>query len=202
MKKYWLLKKKAPHLIAISDNAIISGSIKKHDKNQLLGNLERGVFPDDIFSIPFSYIKSVENSNGQKTITVNYGKESTENIETGDEKLNKEIFNLIRNTLITFDYSKKKPSIYQHAKPQIFAILIVSGLFLWSFYYANEISKGYEYTMKGSGVGISGIALGIAQFGKTKVIAAYLCLISIAGFSLYKKLSNRTLIEYLTRNKN
>ena len=202
MKRYWLINKKTPYLIAISESEIISGSIKKHDKNQLLGNLGKGIFPDDIFSIPFSYIKSVENSRGKKIITINYGKESTENIETGDEKLNKEIFNLIRNTLTKFDYSERKPSMYRHAKPQFFAILVVTGLFLWSFYYANEISKGYEYTIRGSGVGISGIALGIAQFGKTKIIAGYLCLVSIAVFALYKRLKNRTLIEYLTRNKN
>jgi len=201
MKKYWLINKKTPYLIALADKALISGSIKKHDKNQLLANIDKGIIPEDIFRIPFSYIKSVENSNVNRMIKINYGKKSTESIETHDEKLNKEIFDLLRNTLTKFNYSIKKPSIYKHTKAQIFSILIVSGLFLWSFYYANEMSKGYEYTIKGTGVGISGIALAIAQFGKTNVIIGYLCLVSIAIFSFFKKLSNRNLIEYLTRNK-
>lgn len=202
MKKYWLIDRNKPHLVALSENALISSNIKKYDKNQLLSNLDKGIFPDDIFSIPFSYISSVEHPNGKESIKVNYGNDSTEDIEIGDEKISEEIFNVIRNTLIKFNYSEKKPSIYKHAKPQIFAILIVTGLFFWSFYYANEMSKGYAYSIKETGVGISGIALGIAQFGKTNVIIGYLCLISIAIFSLFKKLNNRTLIKFLTRNKN
>ena len=198
-KNYWLINKNTPHLIGLSENAIISGSIKKYDKNTLRTDLDKGNFPHDVFSIPFSYIKSVEKPSSADFISVNFGKSSTEKIDIGDEKLTVEIFNLIREKLNRFEYATKKPSVYRHTKPQIFAILILSGLFLWSFHYANEISKGYEYAIQGTGVGIAGIALGIAQFGKTKIIGGYLSLVSIAFFSFFKKLRSRTLTEYLLR---
>ena len=200
MKKYWFTKEDKNHLIAITEDSIYTGNIKKHIKSELINNLEKGIIPKDIFSIPFSYIKSIENPEAKDLVTVYYGESSNEEIKINDSENKNEFFLYLKNNLDKFEYNKKKPSVITHSKPQILAILIVTGLFIWVFYLANEIAKGFEYEIVGGRQGISGLVLGLAQFGITKVILGYLVIISIALYAFIKRLKNRVPIEYLIRN--
>ncbi|APG66041.1 hypothetical protein LPB136_11980 [Tenacibaculum todarodis] len=136
----------------------------------------------------------------KKLITIFYGNDSDEEIKIDNLKIKDEIFNYLKEKLSKLEYSRKKPSVLKHAKAPLFAILFVSGIFLWTFYLASQIAKGYEYEIAGGKQGIGSLILGMAQFGTTKVILGYLLILSIAFFSLIKKLKNRSLTEYLNRN--
>ncbi|WP_028889890.1 hypothetical protein [Tenacibaculum ovolyticum] len=200
MEKYWLIKEDESHLLVITGDAVYTGNVKKYIKSELINNLDKGTIPQDIFSIPFSYIKSIENPESKNVITVYYGESSEEEISINNLEIKKEFFNNLKDRLPKFIYNKNEPSIIKHSKPQLFAILIVTGLFVWTFYLANEIAKGFEYEVVGGRQGITGLILGLAQFGTTKVIFGYLAIISIALFTLIKRLKNRVPVEYLIRN--
>ncbi len=198
MKKYWFLKDNT-YLIGVNENSIYSGSVKKHIKSELVNKIEREGFPEDIFSVPFSYIKSIENPVGKKSITIFYGDQSEEEVLIENEIVKNEFFGEVQNRLENFEYSKEKPSILKHAKAQLFAVLFITGIFVWTFYLANEIEKGYQYEVVGGRQGVGSLVLGLAQFGSLKVILGYLGLLSIALFALVKRLKNRVFVEYLVR---
>ena len=199
MLKYWLLREKDNYLIAIIENSIYSGKINNRNNNKIINDLEKGKVPENFFNIPFSYIKSVVCPKGDKIITINYGKDSSEVIEIHDLIIKKEVINYLKDHLSKFEYVQKKPSIIKHTKTQIFGIIDVTGLFVWTFYLANEMSKGYEYEIVGRG-GIAGLIIGLAQFGTIKVLMGYLIIITVAIFSFIKKIKSITLTEYLIRN--
>lgn len=202
MKKYWFINENKNYFVGIGKDAIYSGSIKKYIKSELINDFEKGIEPKEIFSIPFSYIKSIENPEGKKKIEIHYGDNSNEEIKIEDLYSKNEIFNSLKNELSKFQYTKNTPSIFKHTKAQIFAILIATGLFIWVFYLANQIAQGYEYEVVGSGKGkgLGGIILGLAQFGTTKVIIGYLLILSIAIAALVRRLKTRVPVEYLIRN--
>jgi len=203
MKKYWLLKEKSNQLICIIDDTIYIGNPKNINDPKLVSDIEKGMIPENFFSIPYGYIKSIENQEGKNIIKINFGNDSEEELRIKDQHKKKEIFECLKNDLSKFEYNQQTPSIFKHAKPQIFAIIITTGLFLWTFYLASQIEKGYEYEIVGGGrPGITGIILGLAQFGVIKVIFGYLFIISIAIYALTKRLKNRSLTEYLIRINN
>ncbi len=148
MKKYWFLKDNT-YLIDVSENSIYSGSVKKYIKSELVNKIEREGFPEDIFSVPFSYIKSIENPEGKKSITIFYGDQSEEEVIIENEVVKNEFFGEVQNQLENFEYLKGKPSVFKHAKAQFFAVLFITGIFVWTFYLANEIEKGYQYEVVG-----------------------------------------------------
>ena len=198
MKKYWFLKDNT-YLIGLNESSIYSGSVKKYIKSELINKIEREGFPEDIFSVPFSYIKSIENPEGKKSIAIFYGDKSEEEVIIENEVVKNEFFEEIQIRLKSFEYLKEKPSIFKHAKAQFFAVLFITGIFVWTFYLANEIEKGYQYEVVGGRQGLGSIVLGLAQFGSLKVILGYLGLLSIALFALIKRLKNRVFVEYLVR---
>ena len=202
MKKYWLIKDGKNLLIAIAENTIYVGSVEKYDESKLLRDLDAGIIPDNIFNILFSRIRSVENSQGKNIIVIHYGDDLSEELIINDIEIKKEIFSQLRISLSKFDYIEKTPSKFEHARPQILAIIILTGLYLWVLYFANELSKGYEYTVVGGRHGLNSLILGIAHFGFLKVTIGYVSLIFVVSYSLGKRLESRTVTEYLRRRKN
>jgi hypothetical protein len=203
MIKYWLLKGKYNRLILIKEKLIYIGNFKIINEIKLISDIEKGIIPENLFSIPYSYIRSIESPDKTELIKIYYGSDSEEDIKIIDRNIKKDIFQYLRNELPIFEYNKKLPSILKHTKPQIFAILITTGLFLWTFYLASQIGEGYEYEIVGGGhPGLTEIILGLAHFGTLKVIIGYILIISFAIYSLRIKIKNRSLTEYLIRIKN
>ena len=199
MIKYWLLREKHDRLIVIKEKSIYIGNIKSINQINLISEIEKGIIPKDMFSIPYSYIRSIESQENKELIKVYYGVDYEEGIKISNKNIKKEIFEFLRSELTKFEYNQNIPSVFKHTRPQIFAILIATGFFLWTLYLAIEIGKGYEYEIVGGRAGITGVVLGLAQFGALKVILGYTLIIFIAIYSLMKKIKNRSLTEYLTR---
>ncbi|XRE43386.1 hypothetical protein ACIVBQ_001590 [Tenacibaculum discolor] len=195
--KYWFYNDN--DFIVATEESLYVGKIKKHIKSELISGFEKGDIPEDVFSIPFSYIKSIENPEKSSTITVFYGGNSEEEIIINNKEVKSQVFLYLREKLSKFSYCKEKPKVIKYVKPQIFAILFSTGIFLWIFYLAREIEKGYQYEIVGGRQGLSGLVLGLAQFGTIKVLLGYFLVLSIAIIALTRKLKKRTLTEFLIR---
>lgn len=194
MLNYWKLKKEN-QIIGIDDKMIYKGNlsdtknIKKIDSETL----------KNFFSIPFTYIRKIENPTNRNRFTIFFNDDSEEEFIFSDEKTKMEVFNFIKNNSSLF-YSSKTPSKFSFARPQLFALIIVSILYFWSLYLAIEIENGAVYQIIGGGSGgIAAFILILANLGSLQLTIAYLILLGIMFFSISKKLKSRTIIEYLKK---
>ena len=195
--KYWFYNDN--NFIVVTKESIYVGKTNKYIKTELILGFENEVVPKDVFNIPFSYIKSIENPEGENKMIVFYGGSSEEEMVIHNKKVKNEVFLFLKETLFKFNYLKEKPNFIKFIKPQVFAILFSTAIFLWIFFLAGQIEKGYEYEVAGGRQGLGGFILGLAQFGTIKVLFGYLIILSIAIFALVKRLQKRMLTEYLIR---
>lgn len=201
MYKIWKLKEsKLNKLILIKNKVIYKGNPKENDLNRV--NLETidFTFLKDLLSIPYSYIKRIENQSGKKYLKIFFGNNSEEELYIDNENIKKEVFEFIRSDYQNLKYSTEIPSVINYAKAQFFALLFITGIFIWSLYLAFQIESGVEYQLVGGGnPGITGIVLIIANLGSLKIIIGYIILLGITIFALVKKLKLRSETEFLKR---
>tara|TARA_B110000046_G_C13014883_1_gene408222 strand:+ start:1666 stop:2271 length:606 start_codon:yes stop_codon:yes gene_type:complete len=201
MIKFWNIKKKRNiDIILVNETSVFKGKIKNEELNHFSKLIENKKIPENLFEIPFSYIKKIESQENKNYIKIYFGKESEEELICENENLKKEIFNYLKENISTLGYSKEIPSIIKYAKPQLFSILVTLGIFLWSLYYAIQIESGIEYELKGT-AGLGAIIYSIGLLGVFKVVLLFLLLIGILVYSLIKKIQSRSEIEQLSRNK-
>lgn len=201
MSAIWKLKEsKSNKLIVIRERVIYKGNPKTEDFNRVNSQTTDLSFLKDLFSIPYSYIKQIENQKGKKYIKLFFGNDSEEELYIDDENVKNEIFEFIKSENQNLKYSIELPSPLKYAKTQFFALLILTGIFIWSLYLSIQIEKGVEYELVGNGnPGIAGIVLIIANLGSLKIILSYIVLTAIAIFALIKKLKSRSETEFLKR---
>lgn len=201
MYKIWKLKEsKSNKLILIKNKVIYKGNPKENDLNRV--NLETidFTFLKDLLSIPYSYIKRIENQSGKKYLKIFFGNNSEEKLYIDNENIKKEVFEFIRSDYQNLKYSTEIASVINYAKAQFFALLSITGIFIWSLYLAFQIESGVEYQLVGGGnPGITGIVLIIANLGSFKIIIGYIILLGITIFALAKKLKLRSETEFLKR---
>jgi hypothetical protein len=191
---------KSDKLILIRDNCIYKGNPTHEELNNLKIDSPHLEKLDKIFSIPFGYIKKIENQKKSDRIKIYFGSDSEDSLKLENETQKNEIFNFLKQELPNLKYRSSLPSIFKYAKPQIFGILISTGLFIWAMYLAIQISKGYQYEVIGGGrAGITELILLIANLGISKLLFGYTIIVGIAIFSLIRRLKSRTEIEILER---
>jgi hypothetical protein len=201
MIKFWNIKKKRNiDIILVNETSVFKGKIKNEELNHFSKLIENKKIPENLFEIPFSYIKKIQSQENKNYIKIYFGKESEEELICENENLKKEIFNYLKENISTLSYSKEIPSIFKYAKPQLFSILFTLGVFLWSLYYAVQIESGVVYELKGT-AGLGAIIYSIGLLGVFKVVLLFLLLIGISVYSLIKKIQSRSEIEQLSRNK-
>ena len=199
MIKFWSSKNnKNIDVVLIDKNSIHKGKILFEALNNLNKQVENNKIPEGLFSIPFSYIKKIENQEGQKDIKVYFNSDSEEELISKNPITKNEIFNHLREVIPNMNYTKKIPSFFKYVKPQLFAILFTSAIFVWSLYYAIQIENGVEYVLEGR-AGLLSLIFSIGLLGKIKVILLFTLLIGIAVYSLLRKNKSRSEIEQLTR---
>jgi hypothetical protein len=199
MHKHWKFRdSKYQKLILIKDQCIYIGNPDINDLNRLNSETKDLLFLDNLFSIPYSYIKKIENSQTLNKIQIYYGKDSEEELIIDNQNTKNEIFNFLKNENPNLIYTKKLPSFITYFKPQLFAILFILGFFAYTYLISTEIEKGVIYETSG---GLGGIVLILANLGKTKVILIYIALLLIALFSIFRKSKTRSTTETLKRKK-
>jgi hypothetical protein len=201
MNKFWKIKdSKSNKLIYIKDKTIYKGNPKQEELNRLNSETTNLAFLENLFSIPYSYIKRVENQIEKNEIKIFYGKDSEDELIIKDKNMKKEIFEFIKQDNPTLKYSSELPSVLKYAKAQFFALLFTTGIFLWSLYLAIQIESGVEYELVGGGrPGITGIVLAIANLGVLKIVIGFIILLAIILFALTKRLKSRSETEFLKR---
>ncbi len=201
MHKIWKLKEsKSNKLILIKDKTIYKGNPKNSDFDRINSETTDFSFSKDLFSIPYSYIKKIENQSGKNYIKIFFGKDSEEELYIDNERTKKEVFEFLKQDTSNLTYSSEVPSVLKYAKAQFFAFLFTTALFIWSLYLAIQIENGAEYEVVGGGnPGISGIILAIASLGVFKNIMGYIMLLCIIIFALIKRLKSRSETEFLKR---
>jgi len=199
MKLWTQNKPKSDKIILISENCIYKGNPKNNKFQNYLSEIKKEKIPNELFGIPYSYIKRIENPIDKNKIIIYYGSDSEEELNIYDKNVKIEIFEFLKQDIKNFEYKSETPSFIKNAKTQLFAILIITVLFSWATYLAIQIDNGAVYEMVGSGVGISGIVLSIAQLGTIGVLILFFLLLSIATLSLIRKNRKRTETEFLIR---
>ena len=190
---------KSDKVILIYEKSIYKGNPSNEDIRMLSTEKVDLKILKKLFPIPFSYIKKIINQEDINHIKVYFGRNSEEELNVSNIKLKNEIFDYLKNEIPELKYESKIPSSYKYAKPQIFGILITTGIFIWAMYFAVQMSNGYEYELVGGNPGLSGIVLAIAHFGITKLIIGYSAILIVGMFSLIKRLKTRTEMQILER---
>lgn len=199
MVNYWKLKKEN-EIVILSENMIYKGTLELSFSDRYNSNKIELKDLKNIFSIPFSYIRKVENQENNNTLHIYFGSDSVEEFTFENEDVKNMFFESLKKEATKLVYDSKIPSKFNYAKSQFFALGITSILYLWSLYLAIQIENGVEYKIIGGGnPGISGIVLGIAQFGSIKISIAFICILVLIIYSLQKRLKTRSETEYLTR---
>jgi hypothetical protein len=192
---------KSDKLVLIQNNCIYKGNPTREELNNIKIDSPNVEKLNNVFSIPYGYIKKIENQKKSNQIKIYLGSKSEDEIKLENETQKNEVFNFLKLELPNFKYKSEIPSIFKYAKPQIFAIIISTAIFIWAMYLAIEMSKGYQYEIigGGGGGGITGIILMLAGLGIVNLVIGYSVIVGIAIFSLIKRLKTRTEIEILER---
>lgn len=197
--KVWLSNlRKNDKVILVSDSAIYKGNPKGDLNLYRLSITEEKL--NGLFSIPYSYITSIENQEKVNYIKIYYGNDLEEELNITDNELKKEIFDYIKNQLPDFKYSKKLPNEFKYVKEPAFAIISIVIFFVWTMYYSVQLNNGVEYELTGGRPGLESIIFSIANLGYLKVVIIYLVLLTVAFIALLKRISTRSETEYLDRH--
>jgi hypothetical protein len=201
MQKHWKLRdSKTNKLIVIKDKCIYKGNLKEEVLNRLNTESTNFTFLENLFSIPYSYIKSIENQSGRNEIKIFFGNDSEEELIINDESIKKEVFEFLKQDNPNLKYSSKTPSVLKYAKAQFFALLFTTAIFVASLYLAIQIENGYEYEIVGGGSpGIMGIILAIANLGILKNVIGFSVLLGVILIALTRRLKSRSETEFLRR---
>lgn len=200
MQKFWKIRdSKSNQLIYIKNKTIYKGNPKQEELNKLNSESSNLSFLESLFSIPYSYIKRIENQSGQNEIKIFYGNDSEDELIIKDKNVKQEIFEFLKADLPNFNYGSKLPSILSYGKKQFFALIFMTVFFLWSLYLAIQIENGAEYEIIGSSRSIMGLLLFLANFGVVKNIIGYIIVLFIIIISLTKRLKSRSEMEILKR---
>lgn len=201
MNKIWKFKEsKSNKLILIRDKTIFKGNPNENDLNRLNSETTELTFLKDLFSIPYSYIKKIENQKGKTYIKIFFGNNSKEELNIENENVKNEIFEFLKSENPKLKYTAEIPSVTSYAKAQLFALLSLTIIFIWSLYLAFQIESGVEYEIVGGGnPGITGIVLVLANLGSLKIIIGYTILLGLTIFALSKRLKSRSETEILKR---
>lgn len=200
MIKYWKIKNRNTiDIVLISKGSLYKGKIKAVNIINFENQVKNEDIPKEFFEIPFSYIKKIEYQKNKKYIKIYFGDSSEEELYSDEESLKDDIFNNLKEVIPNTIYYKKRPSLIQYAKPQLFALFFSSIIFVWSLYYAIQLENGAQYELKGR-AGLSSIVFSIGLMGKVKVIVSYLLIGSLISYSIIRKNKSRTEIEYLNKS--
>ncbi|MFD0863353.1 hypothetical protein ACFQ1M_14155 [Sungkyunkwania multivorans] len=197
--KLWKLSEsRSDKIIALKDNYIYKGTPKNDRQLNITEETDFNTV-EGLFPIPYSYIKKVINQEGIRHIKILFGNDSEEELNIENEVLKNEIFESLQDELPNLNYKSEVPSIFKYAKPQIFALLITTGIFLWALYYAVQISDGARYELVGGRPGLAGIVLSIASVGMPKLIIGYCVMAGVTAIALVRRLKTRTAMQILYR---
>lgn len=198
MNKTWISREKGDDkLIGIANEVIYKVNPKMDEISDYAERIKQNKISQDILSIPFSYIKSIQHQEGKKYIQVFFGHESEEHLRIKDTTKRFEVFKHFKENIPSIAYEREEYSALKAGRKPLIALIILSLLFAWTLYLAIQISMGYDYEIVGNRDSIIGLVLGIAYLGIMKVILIFGSLITLGLWSMIRKMKNRPIVHAL-----
>jgi hypothetical protein len=190
MVKIWTTEDKAnDKIIAVVDNMIYKCNPGTEDIDEYVKALKMKDIPaKNTFGIPFSYIKEIKYQEGKKYIQVLFGNDGEEHFRITNEARLREVFEFFTGILPGSTQSKDVFKPLRAAKKPLIALLVVSILFVYTLFIANDIEHGEAYDVHGGHYGsMAGIVLMLAELGVKNVLYIYVPLIVIAILAFITK---------------
>lgn len=201
MIKIWKpTEPKSDKLILIKNECIYKGNPNFEELNKISQDFSNVSEIKGLFSIPYSYIKKIENQSGKNYIKIFLSPDVEEHLNIYDERLKNEIFSFLRKELMFFKYKIEKPSFLKYTKPQLFGILLLTLIYISTMYFAIQLANGYSFELHNSRVGgIIGMLILLAENGYLKLTLWYSIILGLVVFTLIKKNKSRSEVQTLTR---
>jgi len=183
MVKIWTTEEKAnDKIIAVIDNYIYKCNPRTEDMDEFSKALKMKDIPaKKTLGIPFPYLKEIRYQEGKSYIQVLFGKDSEEHLRITDEGRLREIFEFLSGIIPRSTVCTEKLKPLHAAKKPLIALLVVSALFLYTLFIANELGHGEVYDVHGEHYfSLAGVVLLLATLGVKNVLLIYIPLITIA----------------------
>jgi hypothetical protein len=196
-------QKKDTKIVAIKDEVIYLFNPKVAEIDNYVYDLNMNKIPQkNVMSIPFRYIKVIKFYENKNLIEILFAS-STEEIIMSDPGKREEIFKYFDQNIPGLKYYVDSYSGPQAAKKPFIALLVVLGLFIWSYIIADGFEHGDMYDVAGQHQtryhSIAGLVLVLASLGTKRLILVFSCLIMIAGIAVYRKMKSPFVVRTLWR---
>ena len=124
MHKIWRLRdSKTNKLIVVKDKSIYKGNVNANVFNKINTETTNFSFLNELFSVPYSYIKKIEKQAGKNDIKIFFGNDSEEELLIKNKSIKNEVFEYLKKDIPNLTFKAETPSILKYAKAQVFAIL-------------------------------------------------------------------------------
>jgi hypothetical protein len=180
-------------LIGFANNVIYKANPKTDEEtDNLARQLQSGSFDSTkVWEINIRNCREIRLENGKPYIEIFWGKDKEEQLRITDEYKRYKVFDFIKANASVGKFSIEKWNAFRAGRKPLIAFLVVLGIFLWTLFYAIEAESGNVYDIEsGRYNSITGIVLGLASLGLTKVITIFTILLAIAAFAFIKKARN------------
>jgi hypothetical protein len=191
--------KNSDKIIAVASNIIYKGNPKPDQLQHCIRSLENGAIAENLFGIPFGYVKTVTLEKSGTQIEIQFGNDSTEELRMTDETKRLEIFSHLKENIPNTIYTSEKLTAWDSAKKPLYALLFMAIIFGFSISTAWEIEHGSQYELRGSGRSVAAIVLLLANLGVVKLCLLFVTIFTIIGISIAKKSRNRPEIMQIRR---
>ncbi len=203
MIKVWTSNEKGDDkLIAFANNTIYKGYPKTEQETIEMARDLQSVISQHtkLMEIPVAYCTEIRQQEGKKCIEVIYGK-NVEELQIKDDFNRSQLFDYFKKNIPSAELAVEKYKPLRAGKKPMIAFFVVLGLFLWTLFYAIQGESGTIYYMEDSYFSLTGIAVGLASIGVTKVIILFSSLLAIALFAFIKKAKNPPVFNRLIIKK-
>ncbi|MFK8163359.1 MAG: hypothetical protein AB8H12_12930 [Lewinella sp.] len=164
--KYWINRTPKEHTFIVhADKKIYRLRANQEEIIDLRQELENGRINDRFLGVPESYLRYIEFQETASALSLHYGKDTEDKILVSDPALRREIFEYLREHAGPHTYEAKRISLFARIKKTGAALLVLLILGGGVSYFLWEARQGNYYTVEGPNPGITGLFIGLAEFG-------------------------------------
>lgn len=187
--------------IGIRDNILYIANPKPGALDALIAEFKyHNTPPSGALGIPFHYIHSIRFYEGKNRLELKFREDSTEEIIISDPAKKEEVFAYLKNAIPGLKYYVDSYSRLRAGKKPLIAMVVIAGLFLWSYFLATGVEHEATFDVKGQRYhSIAGIVLVLANLGTKNLILLFGALLAIASVAFFRKAKHPPVVRVLTR---
>lgn len=186
IQKYWKGKEKKGYIFVVyNEESIYRLNVGVNDWSTVESELSNGILNQRFIGMPLRYIKKVELKEKNKEVKIKFGHDSEDTFVISDSILRKEIYDYLRNETPIVDAYDITPNLLSRIKKPLIAFCIVGTLLAYILYINNGLNLGYQYEAVGRQA--TGLILGLAHLGKTKILLIFCPLLLISFYAITRQ---------------